>query len=107
MLDSLNTEVLPAAADPPTVTRVYLKEGHAGWYSVTDANGQVLVERSCRPEFDACLALHERGVIGTLETWRVGGAFACMTVDIENGAEWVRAQRAVMRRRNDLRSRGK
>ena len=54
-------------------------------YQVTYA-GDVLIESSCNPEFDACRALLAQSITGKLAVWRRGAAAPCMTLDIERGA---------------------
>jgi hypothetical protein len=48
--------------------------------------GNVLVDSSRYPEFDACRALLALGLTGKVEVWRPGAAFPAMRIDIERGA---------------------
>ncbi len=54
-------------------------------YRVTHL-GNLLVESTRNPEFDACRALFAQGITGKLAVWRRGAAGPCMTLDIERGA---------------------
>jgi hypothetical protein len=54
-------------------------------YSVTYL-GNLLIESTRNPEFDACRALFAQGVTGKLAVWRGEAAAPCMTLDIERGA---------------------
>ena len=49
--------------------------------------GEVLVERSRNPEFDACRALLARGITGRLEAWHQGASYPSMRLDIEKAAK--------------------
>jgi hypothetical protein len=49
--------------------------------------GEVLIEGTRNPEFDACRALLAHGITGTLEVWRPGGVAADMRLNIERGAK--------------------
>jgi hypothetical protein len=48
--------------------------------------GNLLVDSSRYPEFDACRALLALGLTGKVEVWRHGAAFPAMRIDIERGA---------------------
>jgi hypothetical protein len=50
-------------------------------------NGAVLVAGSRAVEFDACRALAERGIRGTLEVWRSAATSPAMRLDIERAAK--------------------
>jgi hypothetical protein len=52
--------------------------------------GEILIEDTWNPEFEACRALVVRGIIGRLEVWRGGKARADMVIpDIEARARWT------------------
>jgi hypothetical protein len=55
-------------------------------YRVTHA-GQVLLEASRCPEFDAARALLTMGITGSVQVWRPGGTFPSMTLDIAKAAK--------------------
>jgi len=48
--------------------------------------GEVLIEGTWNPEFEACRALLAMGVRGNLQTWRRGKQHWDLQVDIERGA---------------------
>jgi hypothetical protein len=49
--------------------------------------GNVIVESTRNPEFDACRALLTMGVTGRLEVWRIGSSAPDARLDIERGAK--------------------
>ena len=50
-------------------------------------DGEVIVENSITPEFDACRVLLARGLTGKLDIFDAVTKKLCMTVDIEKGAK--------------------
>ena len=59
-------------------------DGYRVWH-----DGDVLIERSHDPEYDACRVLLSRGVVGTLITKWKDAAYDAMRLDIEKGAKWT------------------
>lgn len=49
--------------------------------------GQVLLESSAHPEFDACRELTARGLSGPLEVWWAGATYPAIRLDIAVAAQ--------------------
>jgi hypothetical protein len=62
------------------------KLGEAGQRYRVNYAGNILVDNSRYPEFDACRALLALGLTGKVEVWRQRAAFPAMRIDIERGA---------------------
>lgn len=67
-------------------------EKRYGKYRIRLEDGTVLLERARDPEFDACRALLDRGIRGTLETYRQGSEVCGMRIDIAAGAKMRTAE---------------
>ena len=56
--------------------------------------GEVLIESTRDPEYEACRALLGRGIVGTLVTYGPGSAVPCLKIDIEKGAKLTTIENA-------------
>jgi hypothetical protein len=76
-----------SAAGPPFRIEVQVIHygGRVPIYLVMYA-GEVLLEH-WNPEFEACRALLARGITGKLETWRPGGTYPALILDIQKAAK--------------------
>ncbi len=68
------------------IERIGFTSTGARW-RVTSQSGEVLVERSRNPEFDACRSLLAAGFKGSLEVWHQSGGHPGLVLDIEQGAK--------------------
>lgn len=56
-------------------------------------DGEVLIERAQNPENEACLALHNAGIVGALRTKHKGSSHFALTMDITKTAEKLLSSR--------------